>query len=188
MTAPEDARAQCHRFFFALKPDAETAARTIAFAAGQLGTKGLVRPERLHVTLALTDDHPAPPADLMAALVRAGAAVKAEAFDLPLTRLVGEGHVAWIAPDEPPPPLMSLQAAVIAAMAAQGMHPRADWQFVPHETLAYRKGAYRKGAYRKGERFERTVADQGWRADALYLIHSHVGIGRHDVLGHWPLG
>ena len=51
---------QAHRYFFALMPDTITAHRIHAFAEGTLGRRNLHPAERLHVTLAITRDFPAP--------------------------------------------------------------------------------------------------------------------------------
>ncbi len=129
-----------HRYFFALLPDVVTARRIHAFAEGQFGAKGLMRPERLHVTLAITADFDAPDATLVDALLRAGDAVIAEPFELKLDRLSGGQRTVALRPAHSVPPLRALQAAIARAMSEQGMAMRPDWKFSPHLTLVYRDG------------------------------------------------
>jgi len=177
-TPPPSARPPlAHRWFFALKPDDVMAHRTHAFAAEQLGETGLLPPAHHHITLALTPDFPDEPADLIAALLRAGDAVAAAPFTLHLDRLSGSARTVALRPSRAVPPLRALQAAIAAAMAAQGIAMRPDWRFSPHETLCYRKGAP----------FQRPVAGFHWSVTGFVLVHSVIGRHRHETIGQWPL-
>jgi 2'-5' RNA ligase len=51
------------------------------------------------------------------------------------------------------------------------------WTFNPHQTLAYRKG----------EPFQCDLESIHWEVDEFVLVHSHVGLGRHDTIAQWPL-
>lgn len=166
-----------HRWFFALKPDDITARRTHAFAERELGTHGLLPPERYHVTLALTADFEREPPGLVAALLRAGDAVTAAPFDLPLDQLGGSARTVALRPAHAVPPLRDLQRRIVAAMTAQGLTLRPDWSFNPHETLCYRKEAP----------FQRPVEGFRWAVGAFVLVHSFVGLSRHETLRQWPL-
>ncbi|MBN8830587.1 MAG: 2'-5' RNA ligase [Sphingomonadales bacterium] len=166
-----------HRFFFALKPDEITARRTHAFAEGEIGAKGLLGPERHHVTMGITEDFLAIPGSLVDALLRAGEAVRADRFDLVLDRLSGGHGVVALRPSHVVRPLRELQARIDEAMAAQGLAMREGWTFSPHETLTYRKGTP----------FTRPIEGFRWNVTQFVLVHSHVGLHRHDIIGRWTL-
>lgn len=174
--APEP-RLLAHRFFYALKPDDVTARRTHAFAERELGPKGLLRPDRHHVTLGLTEDVPDVPRGLVDALLRAGDAVAAAPFELALDRLAGSHRSVALRPARVVPALRALQAAIARAMASGGIALRAGWSFSPHQTLAYRRGAI----------FTRRVPPFRWQVTEFVLVHSHVGLHRHETIGRWPL-
>ncbi len=129
-----------HRYFFALLPDAMTARRIHAFAERTFGPKGLMRPERLHVTLAITADFDAPDAAMVDALLRAGDAVAADPFELMLDRLSGGQRTVALRPAHSLPPLRKFQARIAAAMAEQRVPMRPGYSFSPHLTLVYRDG------------------------------------------------
>lgn len=177
-TSEPSRQAECHRFFFALKPDADMARRTRAFAEDRLGVKGLLRAEHLHVTLALTEDFADVPAALIAALHHAGDAVRSAPFDLRLDRLTGSRRSISLRPSATLPALFALQAAIADGMTRVQVTMRRDWSFTPHETLAHRKGAP----------FEQRVEGFQWPVTDFVLVHSHVGLNRHDVIGRWLLG
>lgn len=175
-------RAEAHRFFFALKPDVDMAARTLDFARAALDAaqdgRGLLNAAHHHVTLALIADQAAPDPALIASLRRAGDRVQAAPFALHLDRLVTTHHTVSLRPSAPVPALIALQSAISAAMAEEGVPMRPDWQFDPHETLAYRKS----------DPGERIVAGFHWPVTTFMLVHSHVGLHRHETIGTWLLG
>jgi len=177
MSLPASSYLLAHRWFFALKPDDITARRTHAFAEEALGSRGLLPPERHHVTLALTPAVEREPPGLVAALLRAGDAVAAAPFDLLLDQLSGSARTVALRPAHAVPPLRDLQRRIVAAMAAQGLALRPDWSFSPHETLCYRKGAP----------FQRPVEGFRWAVESFMLVHSFVGLSRHETVRQWPL-
>lgn len=166
-----------HRYFFALLPDEVTARRIHAFAENEFGAKGLVRTDRLHVTLAITADLDTSYPVLVAALRRAGDAVSAAPFDVAFGQLSGGRRTIALRPAHNVPPMRALQSAIAHAMAAQGVPMRADWAFNPHVTLAYRDG----------EPIRRTVDGFAWSVREFVLIESLVGLTRHQLLGRWAL-
>lgn len=167
-----------HRYFFALKPDAETANRTARFAEAQLGVQGLLAPGRLHVTLALTADRPTADDPLVAALKRAGDAVRAAPFDLVLDQLSIGSSTAALRPARKVPPLHALQAAIDQAMQHEGITMRPGWRFSPHETLRYRRST---------STGTQAVAGFRWQVTDFVLVHSLIGLTRHETIGRWPL-
>jgi len=175
---PPAARALlAHRYFFALLPDEVSARRIHAFAEGQFGAKGLLRPERLHVTLALTADFSGSQPAMIEALLRAGDAASGAPFDLMLDTLSGGRRTTALRPAHVVPPLRALQGRIAEAMTREGVPMRADWSFGPHVTLLYRDG----------EPVWRAVDNLGWPVRDFVLIESLVGLTRHNVLGRWPL-
>lgn len=167
-----------HRFFFALKPDDITARRTHAFAEAALGARGLLRPERHHVTLGLTEDMPTIPGAIVERLLRVGAAVSATPFDLVLDRMsIGYGTIV-LRPSHVVRPLHALQSGIARAMAAEGLAMRGGWRFTPHETLCYRKAETAE---------ERVIEGFQWQVKEFLLVHSYVGLHRHETIGRWPL-
>lgn len=176
MIAPAP-RLLAHRWFFALKPDEVTARRTRAFAEEQLGEKGLLRPEHHHVTLALTEDFESEPAGLVDALLRAGADVAAAPFELILDKLVGSHRSVALRPRHALPSLRDLQKEIAGAMTWHGAAIREDWAFSPHQTLCYRPGTP----------FDRPVTPFRWTVEEFVLVHSFVGLSRHETIGRWAL-
>lgn len=178
MNHAPDAALLGHRYFFALKPDAETARRTAIFAETELGAQGLLAPDRLHVTLALTPDRTMEAADLVDALRRAGDAVRAAPFDLLLDRLSIGSRTAALRPAGKVPPLQALQAAIAQSMRKEGIAMRPDWHFSPHQTLRYRKSATTG---------TRAVTGFRWHVTDFVLVHSLIGLTRHETIGRWRL-
>jgi len=166
-----------HRWFFALKPDDITARQTHVFAEEELGAKGLLRWDHHHVTLGLTEDFPDVPSELTDALLLAGDAVMATPFNLILDRLVGTNKSVALRPTGLVRPLRALQASIATAMAQQGIAPRPGWTFSPHETLCYRKGTP----------FIQPVTGFRWAVSEFVLVHSFIGLSRHQTIGRWPL-
>jgi len=169
--------ASAHRFFFALKPDAQTAHSTYAFAEAAFGPKGLLPPAQHHLTLGLTEDFPDVPDEVRSRLMRAGASVTAAGFGLRLDRLVGGRGTLALRPSRVNPQLQDLQQRVALAMEAVDVPMRPGWIFSPHETLAYRSG----------DPFSRPVAGFDWTVAEFVLVQSRVGMREHRTIGRWPL-
>lgn len=166
-----------HRYFFALLPDPIARSRIHAWAERTLGPEGLQAADRLHVTLAITADFGTPQPGLAEMLLRAGNRVRAAPFELVLDRLSIGARSAALRPAHSRAPLRELQARIERAMAHEGAAMRPGWKFNPHVTLGYR--ASRPST--------QPVRDRGWRVSEFVLIHSLVGLTRHEVLGRWRL-
>jgi 2'-5' RNA ligase len=166
-----------HRFFFALRPDEVTARRTRAFAEQQFGETGMLRPDHLHITLAITEDFDQPFGAVIERLLHVGASVAAPPFEVVLDRLSASSRSIALRPEHVLPPLRTLQSRIVEAMDRARVEMRAGWAFSPHQTLAYRSGTP----------FSRPVELFRWPARDFVLIHSFVGQTRHEILGRWPL-
>lgn len=166
-----------HRYFFAALPDAITARRTHVRTERRFGPEGILRADRLHVTLAITPDFATAQPGLEQSLLRAGDRVEAPPFDLAFDQLsLGHRSIA-LRPRRSIPPLRALQTRIVREMTAQGASLRPDWQFSPHMTLAYRTSLPAT----------EPVQAIRWPVTEFVLVHSFVGLTRHVVLGRWAL-
>ncbi|MBO9575850.1 MAG: 2'-5' RNA ligase [Sphingobium sp.] len=168
---------QAHRYFFALLPDAVTARRIHAFAERTLGEQRLMAIERLHMTLAISEDYDAPQPLLLDALLRAGATVAAAPVELVLDELSISRYTAALRPAHRLKPLHALQAEIDGAVARQGVALREGYHFSPHLTLRYHGG----------DLVHRPIFGFRWVAGEFVLIESFVGLSHYDVHGRWPL-
>ena len=166
-----------HRYFFAAVPDPVSAARIHAWAERKLGPEGMLAAERLHVTLAITDDFAAPQPGIVRVLMEAAERIAATPFELLLDRLSIGGRSIALRPGHTQPPLRELHARIAGGMDEAGIALRTGWRFSPHVTLGYRESSPST----------RPVADLGWTVSEFALIHSLVGLSRHELLGRWAL-
>lgn len=166
-----------HRLFFALRPPIDLA-RQIASAAHWFATNGHpVRADRLHLTLFLLPDFITVPAGLPDRLLRAGASIAAAPIDIVLDTVAAGRDSIALRPRRRIAALTALYSSVAARCRAEGIVDRPGHVFSPHVTLGYRAGTP----------FHQRIADVGWRAREVVLIHSHLGRARHEVVGRWPL-
>lgn len=164
-----------HRAFFALQPS-QNAGAAIYRQSLLCGAGRRVRPEHLHLTLAITEDYAAPPQTVIDRIIRLAEELWLAPFELKLDWLTGSEHSLALCPTRKPPELLLLQLQLQKALALSGIR-RPGWRFSPHVTLLYRNGAP----------FSRLIAPISWWVSELVLIHSHVGLTRHDIVGRWPL-
>ena len=166
------------RIFFALWPDAPTAAgivRATKRAVRQCGGRPMAK-DRLHVTLAFLGALDA------AALERARSAapIATGAFDVLLDRIgyFEESRVLWFAPRVVPRELLALEHELWAALEERGF-AREPRIYRPHVTLARRARAVA----------EEPVDPVPWHAADLALVESlPAGKNVHyEILERWPL-
>lgn len=167
--------ALCHRFFFALLPPIR-AASEIERLSFTLGRGRRVRTRHLHMTLAITPDYDAPPPGLADRMLRIPSELFFASFALVLNRLSGSTGSLALCPSTRPDRLLLLQRQLERALLRSGLR-RPAWRFNPHLTLLYRDNVP----------FSRPVSPIGWQVGELALVHSHVGLTRHDILQRWPL-
>lgn len=174
-----ESRPPCTRLFFALIPPEREARRIMAFAERALGDDWqMMAASRLHVTMAIGEDHGCEPPDLADRLRAAGDRVAVAPVDLRLDRLTISHRSAALRPSRACPLLTALHRAIMAAWPTRSIALKTGWTFSPHVTLAYREG---------NTPLSRPVEPFGWRAERLVLIRSHVGRTWHEPLGAWPL-
>lgn len=166
-----------YRIFFALKPPQRVARQIDHFAATLAPDAKRILLAHQHVTLAITVDRQDYPYEQIKALRRIATCIMADPFDLRLDRLSEGGRSVALRPSHGIAGLKQLQRRVAEAMQRAGATPRPGWSFSPHQTLFYRDG----------RPAQRPIDGFGWRVEEFTLICSHVGHGRHDIIGRWPL-
>lgn len=172
--------------FFALRPDAH-ACEQIRERAELLVERNRLHGCKLrgnyHITLSL----PGPARRLRTerdnALIRTGDRVRFAPVEITLDAALGfrnPGNSPFVlrASSDSAARLTQLQAAVRGGLAHEGFLPSSARDFVPHVTLAY-----------TGEHIvePQPIEPIRWRSDELFLIRSHQGQGRHEIMGAWPL-
>lgn len=165
-----------HRYFFALQPPEAIVCRAALLRDAFAENGGIVRSDRLHMTLAITDDYRERPARVVDRLLAIGDMIDAEPVPLSFDRLSGNGRVIALRAGRVPPALGLLQRQLDNQMRYWNVR-RPNWNFNPHMTLVYRPH----------QEFIRPVEPLAWEAAELVLIHSLVGRGIHHELGRWSL-
>lgn len=166
----------CHRLFFALKPSRIQANLTGLFRDATGIPLDVVANDRLHVTLGITNDYAAHPADVAQRLLAVGERLAGDPFLLSLDRLSGSERSIALRPNKRPPALSAMQKQIDDQLRYWGLM-RTGWSFSPHVTLGYRPGLS----------FLKPVTPLEWDVRDVVLIHSVVGATRHIELGRWPL-
>jgi RNA 2',3'-cyclic 3'-phosphodiesterase len=166
-----------HRLFFGVLPPPFIAAEMAALPAAMGWDRKPNRVDRLHMTLALTEDFPEMPPQVIDAFVEIGNTISAEPFRLVFDRAIASKSLLLLFPSEPLLPVEQFRQNLVEAIAAAGLPLRKGVQFNPHITLSYQKG----------EPFDQPIGSFIWLAEEFVLIHSHVGLTRHDVDGRWKL-
>jgi len=180
------ARRPTDRVFFAIFPDADTAAAIAQLAqhlGGKYGLKGKpLATERFHVTLHHLGDYVGLPQGIVAAAGDAAATVEFPPFDIMFDRAVSffgrpHSHPFVLRGGDGVAALIAFQQALGAAITNAGLGRWAAPHYTPHVTLLY------------GDRrlSEQTVATIGWTAQEFVLVHSLLGQTRHVPLARWRL-
>lgn len=167
-----------HRYFFALLPPPMLARRIAHAAAPWFADGGTpLRDHRLHITMFILPDFSAAPRGLEAALCEVGARVAAAPVAVALDRVSGGSRSIALRPSRRIAGLQALHAEIDATSRSVGVPSRPRYSFNAHMTLGYREGAP----------FSAILPPFAWTASELVLVHSHVGLTRHDVVDRWPL-
>lgn len=166
----------CHRLFFALKPSRIEANLTGLFRDATGIALNAVANDRLHVTLGITNNYAALPADVAQRMLTIGEHLAGDPFLLSLDRLSGSGQSIALRPNKRPPALSAMQKQIDDQLRYWNLM-RTNWSFNPHVTLGYRPGLS----------FLKPVTPLEWDVHDVVLIHSVVGATQHNELGRWPL-
>jgi 2'-5' RNA ligase len=173
------------RLFFAVFPDAVTAARIVDIAQAlrdSLGLRGKpLRADRLHVTLHHLGDYAGLPQDVLAMAREAAAGVEAPGFEVGFDRASSfngkpRNHPFVLLGDTGVAALRKLQSALGRSLAGAGLGRLLGSEFTPHVTLLYD---------------DRVITSQAidpiaWRVNEFVLVHSLLGQGERRILGRWP--
>ena len=168
------------RLFFALWPDASTAA-ALATLAQQVAAESGGRPTapgNVHVTLAFLGDQPRRIARELSA---AAARISAPSFDLVLDSVDSwrKNAVAWAGVQAVPPPLVELQQKIAQSLLVSGLEPE-ERPFAVHVTLARRIAVAVRHPL---------APPLVWHVTAFALVVSELDTAgaRYRVLSSWPL-
>ena len=186
MPRPNAQRPPLHRLFFALLPEAATAAEIARVAATVKAEKlvdgSWVHASKQHMTLHFIGDYPALPAEEIDKAKLAAATVKFRPFELVLDR------VASFRGRRPPCVLRVASGFDTAlqvfwqvlrdALVAEGLDANLEKEFTPHLTLAY-------GDKPLAE--PRPIEPIIWPVHQFFLIHNVIGPTPYAKLGPWPL-
>jgi len=174
------------RIFFALLPDADSAARIARLTRqlrGEYGLKGTPLPlERLHVTLYFLGDHAGLPQAIITRACSAASSLALPSFKVSFDRVLSftgsrRGRPLVVCGGDGLNALMDFQRALASKMSREGLKPVDKAGFTPHVTLLYD---------------ERSIAEQAiepicWTANEFMLVRSVIGQGRYETLAQWPL-
>jgi 2'-5' RNA ligase len=163
------------RFFFALKPP-ELLARSIAEFGRSFGGEW-IRPDRLHMTVAISGDYRAYPSAYVETLLRVGDRIAAAPCRVKLRQLVQSEQSLLLLPDTSDRPFREIYDCIDGGMRGARAPLRRNVGYAPHMTLSYRDALP----------FQRRIDGFAWDADEVLLIHSLVGRTKHRCLKSWKL-
>ena len=169
-----------HTWFFALRPSMEDAHRLHAIANDLLAANGVtgkrIGPDRLHITLDLVGHDVTP--EVVAIACRAADSIRFSPFearfDSIMTFTAPSGPVVLLGTDGLES-VRNLRTALASAMADCGFNPSRTYQ--PHMTLSYDPGHRLP---------QMPVEPISFVAKEFFLVKSHIGLSRHEVLRTWP--
>jgi 2'-5' RNA ligase len=174
------------RLFFALFPDATTAARIYALQQDLRVRHGLWgRPlamDRLHVTLCHLGDYAGLPQAVVAKAREAASSLMASPFEVTFDRALtfsGRAHNRpfVLRSKEGAAPVETFQRKLGAEMTMCGLGRFAK-PYTPHMTLLYDSA----------DVAEHAIEPMTWTVTEFRLVHSLLGQTRHIPLGDWRLG
>ena len=174
------------RLFFAIFPDANTAARIARLREAlrlELGLRGKpLAIERLHASLHHVGDYAGLPYDIVASASEVASTVAMPpftvAFDGAESFRGRSGHRPFVLRGEDGVAgLMMLQQRLGLAMANAGLGYAAS-HYTPHVTLLY------------GDRLvaDRPIDMVSWPVGEFVLVHSLLGRSRYNIVARFPLG
>lgn len=169
------------RFFLALKPDPMAAGEACEAALRLKREYGLagtpLKPQNFHISLPLVWDGDDAPADLAETVSAQVQAVRMPAFEIVLDMAMcfrqSKRYVLVLGTTRSVAHIYGLnRQLVLATRRGTGKA-----SFMPHMTLLYADKPVEK----------QPVEPIRWMAREFVLVHSFVGLGRHETVAHWPL-
>jgi 2'-5' RNA ligase len=174
------------RLFFAIFPDANSAARIARLAEGLRDSHGLrgkpLASDRFHITLHHLGDHVGLPQSIVAAACEAGANVTMPQFDVAFDQVGGFARGTGNRPfvlqgGDGLAALALFQRVLGTAMMKAGLKRWTETSFTPHVTLLYDDQ----------EVARYSVETIGWTVKEFVLVQSLLGQTRHIPLARWQL-
>lgn len=174
------------RLFFAVFPDADTAADISRLAQALRREHALrgkpARSERLHVTLHFLGDYAGLPQALITSAKQAADRVEAPAFEVKFDRVSSfpgrtRKHPLVLRGGAGLQCLFAFQRQIGKRLAAAGLGRFLDQPFIPHLTLLYDEQVLTS----------RPMEPVTWSVREFLLVHSVPARGEQQVLGRWPL-
>lgn len=169
------------RLFFAVFPDAQTAARLAVLARDLRAALGLtgtpLAMERFHVTLHHLGDYDGLPRDRVAQARQAGGALSAAPFEVSFDRAGSFGRPFVLQGEDGLADIRAFQKTLGLAMAGAGLGRQVETAFTPHLTLFYDPKVAPT----------RPVTPIAWTVNELVLVHSLQGKTQHIALDRWAL-
>ncbi len=175
-----------HSLFFAILPDWASANQALAVAEGARRRNGLlgnpIKRSNLHVSLqGVGLFYDALPKPIVTKALASASMVREAALEVRFDRVgsyrpAGDTSPLVLYSKAHQLPLIAFHRALGEAMRRHGLR-RVSGTLTPHMTLLY-----------DGRLLPSTeVEPVAWTAREFVLIHSVIGLGRHDILGCWSL-
>lgn len=170
-----------HRAFLALKPDnpaAEQASETVLRLMRENGLSGrLLKPQNFHISLPLVwegAEFPIGLAEMMSARVQAVRMLPFEiVLDMAMSFRQPARHALVLGTTRSIANIYTLNRQLVTAIGSKAR----GGTFNPHMTLLYANRPVEK----------QPVEPIRWTAREFVLVHSFVGLGRHEIAARWLL-
>lgn len=170
-----------HRAFLALKPDDAAAGQAGELAVRLMRANGLagklLKPKNFHISLPLVwegAEFPAKFAEMVSARVRV---VRMPPFEIVLDMAMSfrqpTRHALVLGTTRSVADIYALNRQLVMAMGSKVR----GGSFNPHMTLLYASRPVEK----------QPIEPVRWTAREFVLIHSFIGLGRHEIAARWPL-
>ena len=170
-----------HRAFLALKPDDVTAGQAGELALRLMCANGvagkLLKPQNFHISLPLVWEGAEFPTDLGEMVSARIRAIRMAPFEIMLDMAMSfrqpTRHVLVLGTTRSVADIYALNRQLVMAMGSKVR----GGSFNPHMTLLYANRPVEK----------QPVEPLRWTAREFVLIHSFIGLGRHEIVARWPL-
>jgi 2'-5' RNA ligase len=165
-----------HRLFFAVRPP-DAARPYFIEEQRRFGPGHIIRDEHLHLTTAISNDYRVYSLAVEERMIAIGNAIVADQFPIVLDQVAASRRSVAMCASEPLRSFDTLHRKLARGMRWSGVPIRSGWRFSPHATLLYRHG----------DPLREWIDPLSWTVTEFVLIHSFVGLTRHEVVGRWPL-